>query len=215
MRELIDQDNPKLLTDLELLCHLCCIEDDGEVYKEFVDRFYNDIKAECERRCKARKLDKHIGIQVAHETFEKVRRHKTFRKDEIKNAESRKGILAYLIRVSVNLFNDHHRKEKKQIDQEHYKTYFDDLIGTIEIKENPAKLKQIKDLTLQIFKRLNQKEQKVVLADAEYKKHQKYLPDAVTERLADELGVKKETVRKIRERAIQKVKTAINEFNQA
>ena len=214
-RILITQRQPKLLSDLELLCRLCSVEDDTEVYYEFVHRFYNDVKEECERRCKARKLDKQIGIQVAHETFENVRRYKTFREDEVKMANTRKGILVYLIRIAVNLFNDHHRKEKKQKEQVNHKSYFDDLLGTMETGNNPARLKQIKDLTLRIFKSLNQKEQKVVLADAEHKKHQKYLPDDVTEQLAEEIGVKKDTVRKIRERAIQKIKTAINESNQA
>lgn len=212
---MISLDKTKLLTDLELLCHLCSVEDDEDAYNEFVRRFYDEIRAECENRCKARKLDKHIGIQIAHETFEKVRRHKTFREDEIKIADSRKGIFAYLVRISVNLFNDYHRREKKQSDQVNHKTYFDDLIGTAEVKKDPARLKQIKDLALEIFKRLNQREQKVVLADTEYKKHHRYLPDDVTERLAAELGVQKNTIRKIRERAIQKIKTAINEFNQA
>lgn len=214
-RRLINQRQTKLSSDLELLRHLCSVQDDQEAYNEFVHRFYDDVKAECERRCKGRKLDKHIGIQVAHETFEKVRRHKTFREDEIKITDSRKAILVYLIRISINLFNDHHRKEKKQKEQVNYKMYFEDLICTAEIENDPARLKQIKDLTLRIFKSLNQKEQKIVLADVEHKKHQRYLPDDVTERLAAELGVKKDSVRKIRERAIQKIKTAIDEFNQA
>lgn len=209
------QNKVKLLSDLELLCNLCSIQDDQEVYDEFVRRFYKELKAECEKRCKARKLDKHLGIQVAHDTFEKVRRYKTFRADEMNIADSRKGILVYLFRISTNLFNDHHRKEKKQKEQVHHKMYFEDLIGSVSIKSDPARLKQIKDLTLQVFKRLNKKEQRVILVDIEYKKHHKYLPDDVNERLSTELGVKKDTVRKIRERAIQKIKKAIDEINQA
>jgi RNA polymerase sigma factor (sigma-70 family) len=212
---LINATSTKLLSDLELLCHLCTVEDDKEAYDEFVRRFYGDVRAECERRCKAQKLDLHIGVQVAHDTFENVRRYKTFRQDEIRIANSRKAILAYLIRIAVNLFNDHHRREKKQKEQIHHKSYFDDLLGEMDKRNDPARLKQIKDITFQIFKSLNQREQKVVLADTEHKKHQKYLPDNVTERMAAEMGIKKDTVRKIRERAIKKIKTPINEFNKA
>ena len=65
-----------------------------------------------------------------------------------------------------------------------------------------------------ILKKLNKKEQTVILTDIEHKKFQKYLPDDVTEDLTLKLGIKKETVRKIRERAIVKIKEAINEFNE-
>lgn len=212
---MINQTSNKLLTDLELLRLFCSEQDDEDAYREFVRRFYNDVKSECERRCKARKLDNQVGIQVAHETFEKVRRHKTFREEEVNMADPRKSILVYLIRVSINIFNDHHRKERKLNEQANHKTYFEDLIGDVEVQNNPARLKQVKELTLQIFKSLTPKEQQVVLADVEHKKHHKYLPDDVTESLATQLGVKKDSIRKIRERAIQKIKTAINEFNQA
>ncbi len=173
------------------------------------------MEAECERLCRSRKLDRHIGTQIVHDTFEKVRHHKTFREEEIKVPDSRTGILVYLIRISVNLFNDHHRKLKKENAQVNHKTYFDDLIGPTEINNDPSRLKQIKDLTVKIFKSLNAKEQKVVLADIENKKHHKYLPDDVSDQLAQSLNIKKDTVRKIRERAIQKIKTAIDEFNHA
>lgn len=93
--------------------------------------------------------------------------------------------------------------------------YFDDLIGPLEIENDAIKLKQIREVTQKMFKSLNPKEQKVVIADIENKKHQKYLPDDVIDRLAEELNVKRDTVRKIRERAIEKIKTAIDEFNQA
>jgi DNA-directed RNA polymerase sigma subunit (sigma70/sigma32) len=53
------------------------------------------------------------------------------------------------------------------------------------------------------------------LADLEYKRHYKYLPDDVIDGLATELNIKRDTVRKIRERAIEKIKDAINEINQA
>lgn len=215
VERLIKQDKTRLFSDVELLSQLCSLDEDQEVYDEFVRRFYKDLEEECKRRCKARKLDKHIGIQVAHDTLEKVRRHKTFRADEMNYKDSRKGILVYLFRISINLFNDHHRKEKKQNDQIPHKMYLEELIGEISLKKDPALLKRTKELTLQVFKLLNPKEQKVILVDIEYKKHNKYLPDDVNERLSVELGVKKDSIRKIRERAVQKIKKAIDEINQA
>lgn len=202
----------KQLSDLELLSYLCTVDDDQDPYEEFVRRFYKELEVECKMRCKARKLDEHIGIQVAHDTFEKVRRHKTFRAEEMNSVSSRKGILLYLIRISTNLFNDHYRKEKKQKEQVHHKMYFEDLIGSSDLKNDPTSLKQTKELTLKVFKGLNQKEQKVILVDIEHKRHSKYLPDDVNERLSEELGVKRDSIRKIRERAIQKIKKAIDEI---
>lgn len=56
-------------------------------------------------------------------------------------------------------------------------------------------------------------ERRVILTDLEYKKHHKYLPDDITEQLSKELGVKKDTVREIREPAIEKIKSWIDEIN--
>ena len=53
-----------------------------------------------------------------------------------------------------------------------------------------------------------------MLADIDYKRGQKYLLDDISEILAEELGVKKDTIRKIRERAIEKINKAIDEINQ-
>lgn len=209
---MIKQDRTKRLSDLELISFLCSVDDDQAAYEEFVRRFYKDLESECKRRCKARKLDEHIGIQVAHDTFEKVRRHKTFRVEEMNSVNSKKGILLYLIRISINLFNDHFRKEKRKKEQVYHKMYFEDLIGSNEVKNDPSSLKQIKELTLKVFKTLNPKEQKVILVDIEHKRHSKYLPDDVNERLSEELGVKRGSIRKIRERAIQKIKKAIDEI---
>jgi len=61
--------------------------------------------------------------------------------------------------------------------------------------------------------KLNFKEQRVILTDLEYKRHHKYLPDDVIDTLAKQLNIKKDTVRKIRERAIEKIKKAIYEIN--
>jgi DNA-directed RNA polymerase sigma subunit (sigma70/sigma32) len=60
---------------------------------------------------------------------------------------------------------------------------------------------------------LNSKEREVVLTDLEFKRSQKYLPEDANESLANRIGVKKNTVRKIRERAIQKLNKAIDEIN--
>jgi hypothetical protein len=54
-----------------------------------------------------------------------------------------------------------------------------------------------------------------VLRDVEYKRHHKYLPDDVNESLSKELCIKKDTIRKIRERAIKKIKNAIDEINKS
>jgi DNA-directed RNA polymerase specialized sigma24 family protein len=201
------------LSDLELLVALCSMHSDEGPYKEFVNRFYSDLQSECLRICKARKLDKHVGIQIAHETFEKVRKYKSFQVDQVKMTDSRKGILVYLIRISLNLFNNHHNKEKRQNEIANHKSYFEDLSQSTEQIDDPVKLERIKELTLHAFKRLSLREQKVILADIEYKRHYKYLPDDVTDKLATELKVKKDTIRKIRERAKTKIKKAIDEFN--
>jgi DNA-directed RNA polymerase sigma subunit (sigma70/sigma32) len=74
-------------------------------------------------------------------------------------------------------------------------------------------LKNKKDIALSILQKLNKREQKVILKDIEYKKHFKYLPDDVTETLSVEMGVKKDTIRKIRKRAIEKINKLINGIN--
>ncbi|KAA9338987.1 RNA polymerase sigma factor [Adhaeribacter soli] len=204
----------KLLSDIDLFITLCSAQSDNAIYEEFVKRFLPELKKECLQICKKRKLDEHLGLQIAHDTFEKARKYKSFRSDEIKTPDSRKGILIYLFRIATNLFNDHHSREKKESQVIVHKSYFDDLFCPQNGDSSPERLLRIRDTTLKIFSQLNKKEQKVVLTDLDYKKHQKYLPDDVNERLADELGVKKDTIRKIRERAINKIKKAIDEINQ-
>lgn len=200
------------LTSIELLELLCSSDDDELLYNQFVNRFLKPVQKECERICKKRKLDIHIGRQIAHETFERLRKYKSFKTDEIKTPDHQKAILIYLFRISTSLFNDHHKKEKNSVAIQ--KTYFDDLLGSIEGAEtNPKILQNKRDLAVLVFKKLNAKEKRIILTDIEYKRHHKYLPDDVVDSLAGELNVKKDTVRKIRERAIVKIKNAIHEIN--
>jgi DNA-directed RNA polymerase sigma subunit (sigma70/sigma32) len=109
------------------------------------------------------------------------------------------------------LFNTYHDAEKKK-DIVH-RSYFDDINLAISASVDVKELKSKKDIALTIYSKLNRKEQVVIQKDIEYKKHQKYLPDDVTAELAKELNVKPDTIRKIRARAIEKIKTAIDEVN--
>ncbi len=204
-------DDIRILSDIKLLELLCSETDDSLLYEEFVGRFLPEIKRECERRCKARKLDPHIGIQISHEIFERVRKYKSFRKDKIHLKDDRRGIIVYLLRISTSLFNDYYRKQHKSLPL--HRTYFDDLYDLVNTKSNPIELKDQKDFALMILQKLNKNEQKVILADLEYKRNSKYLPDDVTETLSEQLSVEKDTIRKIRKRAIKKITDFINEFN--
>ncbi|MBK7763326.1 MAG: sigma-70 family RNA polymerase sigma factor [Bacteroidetes bacterium] len=141
----------------------------------------------------------------------RVRRYKSFKSDEIKLPNHHKAIIVYLNRISIRLFNDHYRKERKE-DAIH-RTYFDDIHEKIDSTIDFKALKEKKDLSVIIFNKLNEKEKRVVLADTQHKKHQKYLPDDVTATLAEELSVKHDTIRKIRKRAIEKILKAIDESN--
>ncbi|SDQ01230.1 hypothetical protein SAMN05428975_5659 [Mucilaginibacter sp. OK268] len=200
------------LSDSHLLEALCTSDDDHLLYNEFVKRFLPDVQSECEKVCKSRKIDSHAGMQIAHETFERVRKYKSFKKDLVKIPDERKGILIYLNRVSLSLFNDFHKRcQSKEI---HHKSYFDDIIPAEIPSASANDLKRKKDLAVLMLKKLNAKEQKVLLTDIEYKRQHKYLPDDVLDILAIELNVKSGSIRKIRERAIQKIKKAIDEFNQ-
>lgn len=199
----------KTLTDNDLLEYLCSSKNDEEAYNEFVNRYIKDCGAICEKLCKRRRLDSHIGVQILSDTFEKVRRYKSYKRLETTNLDERKAILAFLYRIALNLFNDHYNQTKKS--NEPYSTYFDDfVITTVE----PANSLSQKEFAAQILKSLNKNEQTVMLTDFEYKKHYKYLPDWVIEKLSTELSVKPDTIRKIRERAIVKVKTAIDKYNE-
>ena len=199
------------ISDSDLLVKLCSEKEDDVLYQEFVNRFLTELKEGCHKICNRRKLDLHIGTQIAHECFEKVRKYKSFKVDGITIKDSRKAVMAYLYRVSVNLFNDYQRSIERKESIVLNKTYFDNLLEDGELKNTPERLQKLKEKTLAIFKKLNSREQRVIVTDLEHKRSQKYLPDDIVELLAIELGVKKDTIRKIRERAIIKIKTALNE----
>lgn len=209
-----DVNQIQLLPDMDLLSELCSAEDDTILYNEFVNRFLPELKAECLAICSHRKIDQHVGIQVAHDVFEKFRKYKSFESAETNTELSHKAVLVYLFSIARNLFNDWHNDQKKQNDGFVHKSYFDGLRETITIPDTPDLLKWQKDTALKIFENLNSKEKTVVLADIDHKKNSSYLPDEISEKLAARLKVKKATIRKIRERAIAKIKIAINEINQ-
>jgi len=204
----------QLLNDLELLATLCSSVDDAILYEEFVRRFLPEIQAECLKICKNRKLDLHIGRQIAHETFEKLRKYKSFKADQITCTSSHQGILIYLFRISRNLFNDWNNKEKKSKEYYVNKSYFEAITEKLAIPETSDILQWKRDVSVMIFKKLNKNEQAVVLADIDQKRYTKYLPDEITENLALSLRVKNDTIRKIRERAIKKIEKTIDEINQ-
>jgi len=106
--------NLNMLSDMELLSLLCSSKDDNELYENFVGRFLPDVQKECKRICERRKLDPHVGLQIAHETFERLRKYKSFRQDEIKLPNERRAILVYLYRFCVRLFNTYQQNEHKE-----------------------------------------------------------------------------------------------------
>ncbi len=200
----------KNLDDISLL-ELLCKTDNNEVYDEFVNRFYSDVLEQCKIKCKSRNIDLHIGQQIAHETFERVRKYKSFNKSKLSAKNQRKAILGWLYRFLIRLFYDYHNSQKNKEVQ--INSYFDDLAEYAE-NINVENLAFKRDLAVIIYNKLNKKEKDVVLTDLEYKRGQLYLPDDVSETLAKKLGVKKDTIRKIRQRAINKIKLALDEINQ-
>lgn len=199
------------VSDVQLLEDLCSTEDDAQLYEQFVHRFLPKVQEECVNICKRRKLDLHIGKQIAHETFERVRKYKSFKADQVKILNTGKAIHVYLMRIATRQFNTFHANAKK----EHviHKTYFDDIVESTDESMSPEELQRKRDVAVAMFSQLSKREQKVVITDLEYKRGHKYLPDDVTEALAEELNIKKNTIRKIRERALQKLKKAINEIS--
>lgn len=201
--------NCKHLSDYELL-DLIKENQDDSAYNEFVNRYYDFVKDACINKCELRKIDAHVGKQIAHETFERVKSTKSFKKEKLNGCDSNSGIKGWLYRISSNLFYDYHNSLKEEDTNKPF--YLDEIIEEakgIDIEDLAAK----RDLTMQIIKKLNQKEIEVVCTDLEHKRCKKYLPDEVNEALANRLGVKKGSVRKIRERAVKKLKAAIDEIN--
>lgn len=203
-------DNPKNLTDIDLLVELSTSSRDN-LYQEFVSRYYDDVQKECLLICKKRNLDKHIGIQIAHETFEKVKKTKSFDKEKLSQRSPRKAILGWLYRILSCLFYDFHKSSKKS--DEPIEFYLDEIGSDIQRRSGEDLLSN-KEIAVKIFKKLNSKEQLVVIKDIEYKRLQKYHDSVVLDILANQLGVKKDSIRKIRQRAKVKIKNEINKINE-
>jgi len=200
----------KLKEDVDLL-ELIRDFDDDFAYEEFVNRFHPIIEKECLNKCKLRNVDKHIGKQICHDTFDKVRTSKSFKKEKLNGKEARSAITGWLYRISSNLFYDYHNSQKTDINNVN-ESYFDDLIEYAN-EVSASSNAEIRDITENILTKLNSKEREVIITDFEYKRSQKYLPEDVNESLSFRLGVKKSSIRKIRERAIVKLKKAIDEVN--
>lgn len=188
------------------------IRDDGDeiAYQEFVSRFLPKVKDECVNKCKLRKIDKHIGIQIAHDTFEKVKNSRSFKREKLNGGGSKNAIIGWLYRISSNLFYDYHNS--KTNNNQFNESYFDDLKGYAK-EASVNSNAEIRDITEIMLKKLNFKEREVLITDIEYKRSQKYLPKDVNEYLSNRLNVKKSSIRKIRERAVKKIKNAIDELN--
>lgn len=200
----------KQLTDIELLERMT-FSNSTVFYEEFVSRYYDAVKRECLLKCAKRKLDKHIGEQIAHDTFERVRKTKSFKKQKLSQKEPRQAILAWLYRIQSNLFYDYHKSQNTS--NESFESYFDE-IAPHDSLDSASELLKKKDIAVRIFSKLSPKQKIVILKDLEHKRTQRYHSSDVLDDLAEELGVKKDSIRKIRERAIQKIKDAINEINQ-
>ena len=140
---------------------LCSSNDDDALYEHFVGRFLPDVQKECKRICENRKIDPHVGLQIAHETFERLRKYKSFKTDEIKLPNERKAILVYLYRFCIRLFDTYHKKAEKS--EVNFKSYFDDILSPQEKRSADIKsLKEKKDLAVLIMENLNPKERKII-----------------------------------------------------
>jgi len=196
-------------SDTELLENICRNDANDVSYSSFVSRYIKDVETECSKICERRKLDKHIGLQIAHDTFEKVKKYRSFDRNKLRGSTERLAIMGFLYRIYINLFKDYHNKNNKTWVKSG--SYFEDLQKTL--KFDVRKNQQIKEYTLRILKKLNEKEKKVLIADIEYKRHHKYLPDDVVASLCLELNIKEPAIRKLRERLIFKIKKEIDIIN--
>lgn len=202
--------NYEQIDSIELL-ELIRDSDDNEAYKEFVQRFLPIVKDQCLTKCKLRRLDKSIGLQIAHDTLEKTRKPKSFKREKLNGSDTKSKITGWLFRISSNLFYDYHNSQKCN---DHFYNFYIDELSSKASEINVNSLAEKRDLSIQILQKLNPKEREVVLTDIEYKRSQKYLPEDVNESLANRIGVKRSSIRKIRERAIMKLNNAIDEINQ-
>lgn len=200
-----------LLSDVELTARLCSEADDAVLYNEFVNRFHSELTERCIATCKRRLLDDQIGKDIAHRCFEKFRRYKSFSFEKTNIKDPHKAILVYLYRFAINLFNDHYNHTSKLQENGENGTYFAELLGAEASNFSIEELARKRTAAMQILSQLSKEERKVLLADLEYKRAHKYLPDQVVEELAKELSVEKSTIRKIRQRAKNKIKKSIHE----
>ena len=196
-------------SDIELLEFICNNDANDLSYSAFVNRYIKDVETECIKICERRKLDKHIGLQIAHDAFAKIKKYRSFNKSKLKGNNERRAILGFIYIICINLFKDYHNKNKET--ETNPTSYFDDLKNTIKFNVNNNQ--QIKDYTLRILKKLNTKEIRVLQTDIEYKRHYKYLPDGVVAALCEELNVKESGIRKLRERLTVKIKKEIDIIN--
>ncbi len=201
------------LSDSDLLEYVCATDGDEVAYNEFLNRYLTDIQNLCDKICKWRRLHNHIGLQIAHEAFEKLRRLKSFKREHLRHGDEHKAIVGFFYPICINLFNDYYNQNKKKEEAVVLPTYFDELAETIKATTDVRDNKKTKDLTERILKKLNEKEKKVLFADIEYKRHQRYLPTEVVASLCEELNVQEAGIRKLRERAIAKIKKEINVIN--
>lgn len=200
------------LPDLELMDALCSTRDDQSLYNELVRRFLPELKQLCLKKCKLRNIDAHVGEQISHEVFERVRRYKSFKKDKIRTQDGHAAILSYLTRFATRLFLNYFDEQKRKEElPDSYITQFRDEASAAD----PARLQEIMEKTAQAFSKLTPRERAVVLADIEYKKHTKYLPDDVVKNLSQRHGIKPDTIRKLRQTAKQKLQQAFDEINEA
>jgi RNA polymerase sigma factor (sigma-70 family) len=209
LKSLNQTQNVTTLTDIELLERLSSSDEDI-VYNEFVNRYYKVIKKECLLKCAKRKLDKHIGEQIAHDTFARVRKSRSFDKSKLTSKDEKKAIIGWLYRIQSNLFYDYHKSQNAKTEKVEF--YFDELVQEVKLSSG-IELSDKRDIAAKIFSKLSPKQRIVILKDIEYKRFQKYHKTDVLDELADELGVTKSSIRKIRERAIKKIKDAIDEIN--
>lgn len=198
------------LSDADLLEYICTTDNEEVGYNEFVNRYSKDINDICKKLCKWRNLNEHVGTQIAHDAFERVIRLKSYKKENSRS-NNKKAILGFFYTVCLNLFNDYYNKNKNKDEYVSQPNYFDQISESF--KDTPQSNETKKEIAAKILKKLNPKEIRVLTVDIEYKRHQKYLPDEIISELCEELNVKEAGIRKIRERAITKIKREIDVIN--